>query len=50
MAKKKSKKLKEAEDDLIFYLEYYKSFNERFKKRVVDKEIKELEDKIKNES
>lgn len=50
MAKKKVKKIKEAEDDLIFYLEYYKTFNERFKKRVVDKEIKELEEKIKNDS
>ena len=46
--KRKSKKLKEAEDDLMFYLEYYKKFPPEYQKRIADKEIKELEEKIKN--
>lgn len=47
--RRKSKELQESEDDLIFYLEYYNSFDSRFKKWVVDKEIRDLEDKIKND-
>ena len=45
--KKKSKELKENEDDLLFYLEYWKEFSDTFK-RVAEKEIAELENKIKN--
>lgn len=45
--KRKSKKLKEAEDDLLFYLKYYKKFPPEYRKKIADKEIKELEDKIK---
>ncbi|MBQ6694244.1 MAG: hypothetical protein IJN24_05180 [Bacteroidaceae bacterium] len=45
--KRKSKELKEAEEDLLFYLEYYKNFPAGFQKNVADKEIKELEKKIK---
>lgn len=44
--KRKSKQLREAEDDLLFYLEYYKEFPARFK-RIADKEIQDLEEKIK---
>lgn len=47
--KRKSKKLQEAEDDLLFYLEFYKKFPDSYKKRIADKEIKELEEKIKKE-
>ena len=47
MARRKSKELKENEDDLLFYLEYWKEFPDTFK-RVAEKEIAELEDKIKN--
>lgn len=46
-ARRKSKELKENEDDLLFYLEYWKEFPDTFK-RVAEKEIAELEDKIKN--
>ena len=47
MTKRKSKELKENEDDLLFYLEYWKEFPDTFK-RVAEKEIAELEIKIKN--
>lgn len=47
--KRKSKKLQEAEDDLLFYLEFYKKFPDHYKKKIADKEIKELEDKIKKD-
>ena len=47
MARRKSKELKENEDDLLFYLEYWKEFPDTFK-RVAEKEIAELENKIKN--
>lgn len=46
--RKKPKELKEAEDDLLFYLEYYKKFDSGYRKRIADKEITELENKIKN--
>lgn len=46
MARRKSKELKENEDDLLFYLEYWKEFPDTFK-RVAEKNA-ELEDKIKN--
>lgn len=46
--KRKSKKLKEAEDDLLFYLEYYKKFTPEYRRKIADKEIKELEEKVKN--
>ena len=45
MARRKSKELKENEDDLLFYLEYWQEFPDTFK-RVAEKE--ELENKIKN--
>ncbi|WP_199653036.1 hypothetical protein [Parabacteroides sp. AM08-6] len=45
--KRKSKEQKEAEEDLLFYLEYYKKFDAGYQKRIADKEIKELEDKLK---
>lgn len=47
MARRKSKELKDYEDDLLFYLEYWKEFPDTFK-RVAGKEIAELENKIKN--
>lgn len=45
--KRKSKDLKESEDDLMFYLEYWKKFPSNFQK-IAQKEIDELERKIKN--
>lgn len=45
---KKKQALKEAEDDLLFYLEFYKHFPDSFRKRIADKEIEELEKRIKN--
>ena len=48
MKKKKSKELQENEDDLLFYLEYWKEFPSTFRK-VAEKEIAELENKIKNQ-
>lgn len=47
MKKKKLKELQENEDDLLFYLEYWKEFPNTFRK-VAEKEIAELENKIKN--
>ncbi len=47
MTRRKSKELKENEDDLLFYLEYWQEFPDTFK-RVAEKEIAELENKIKN--
>ena len=47
MARRKSKELKENEDDLLFYLEYWQEFPDTFK-RVAEKEIAELQNKIKN--
>ncbi len=47
MKKKKLKELQENEDDLLFYLEYWKEFPSTFRK-VAEKEIAELENKIKN--
>ena len=46
--KRKSKELKEKEDDLLFYLEYWKKIPNHFQK-IAQKEIDELEDKIKND-
>ena len=46
--KRKSKELKEKEDDLLFYLEYWKKFPNHFQK-IAQKEIDELEDRIKND-
>ena len=46
--KRKSKELKEKEEDLLFYLEYWKKFPNHFQK-IAQKEIDELEDKIKND-
>ena len=48
MAKRKSKELQENEDDLLFYLEYWNEFPSSYKQRVAEKEIAELEQKIKN--
>ena len=45
--KNKSKELKEKEDDLLFYLEYWKKFPNHFQ-CIAEKEIKDLENKIKN--
>lgn len=45
---KKSKELKDKEDDLLFYLEYWKKFHSTFKK-IAQKEIEQLEDDIKND-
>lgn len=45
---KKSKELKDKEDDLLFYLEYRKKFPSTFKK-IAQKEIEQLEDDIKND-
>lgn len=45
---KKSKELKDKEDDLLFYLEYWKKFPNTFKK-IAQKEIEQLEDDIKND-
>lgn len=46
--KKKSKELKDKEDDLLFYLEYWNKFPSTFKK-IAQKEIDRLEDDIKND-
>ena len=49
MSKKgKSKELKDKEDDLLFYLEYWNKFPSTFKK-IAQKEIDQLEDDIKND-
>ena len=48
MVKRKSKELQENEDDLLFYLEYWKEFPSTFR-TVAEKEIAELENKIKNQ-
>ena len=45
--KRKSKELKETEDDLLFYLEYWKKFPNHFRK-IAQKEIDDLENKIKD--
>ena len=44
----KSKELKDKEDDLLFYLEYWNKFPSTFKK-IAQKEIDQLEDDIKND-
>lgn len=46
--KRKSKELKEAEEDLLFYLRFYKEFPPNYQKNIADKEIEELEKKIKD--
>lgn len=46
---RKSQALKEAEDDLLFYLEFYNHFPDGFRKRIADKEIEELEKRIKDD-
>ena len=46
--KRKSKGLNEKEDELLFYLEYWKKFPNHFRK-IAQKEIDGLEDKIKND-
>nr|DAP06530.1 MAG TPA: hypothetical protein [Caudoviricetes sp.] len=46
--KRKSKELKDKEDDLLFYLEYWNKFPSTFKK-IAQKEIDQLEDDIKND-
>lgn len=46
--KRKSKELKDKEDDLLFYLEYWNMFPSTFKK-IAQKEIDQLEDDIKND-
>ena len=48
--RRKKKELEELENDLLFYLEYYKKFPKHYQKRIADKEIKELEEKIKKKS
>ena len=45
--KRKSKELKDKEDDLLFYLEYWNKFPSTYKK-IAQKEIDELENDIKN--
>ena len=45
--KKKSKELKEKENDLLFYLEYWNKFPSTFK-RIAQKEIDDLENDTKN--
>lgn len=45
--KRKSKELEESEDDLLFYLEYWKKFPSNFQK-IAQKEIEELEKKLKD--
>lgn len=45
--KQKSKELKESEDDLLFYLDHWMKFPSHFK-QIAEKEIEELERKIKN--
>lgn len=45
--KRKSKELKEKEDDLLFYLEYWKKFPNTFQK-IAQNEIDEIERQIKN--
>lgn len=45
--KRKSKELKEKEDDLLFYLECWKKFPNTFQK-IAQKEIDEIERQIKN--
>ena len=46
--KEKTKELKDKEDDLLFYLEYWNKFPSTFK-RIAQKEIDQLEDDIKND-
>ena len=46
--KKKTKELKDKEEDLLFYLEYWNKFPSTFK-RIAQKEIDQLEDDIKND-
>ena len=46
--KGKSQELKDKEDDLLFYLEYWNKFRSTFKK-IAQKEIDQLEDDIKND-
>lgn len=46
--KRKSKELKEKEDDLLFYLEYWKKFPNTFQK-IAQKEIDEIERQIKKQ-
>lgn len=45
--RRKSRQLKENEDDMLFYLENWKKFPDHFQK-IAQKEIDELEKKIKN--
>lgn len=45
--KRKSKELKENEDDLLFYLKYWKKFPSNYQK-IARKEIEDLENRIKN--
>lgn len=45
--RRKSKKLKEDEYDMLFYLENWKKFPDHFQK-IAQKEIDELQEKIKN--
>ena len=45
--KRKPKALKESEEDLLFYLEHWTKFPSHFK-QIAEKEIEELEEKIKN--
>ena len=47
--KRKSKELKEAEEDLLFFLNYYRKFPDNYRKKIADKEIKELEEKNKKQ-
>ena len=46
--KRKSKELKDKEDELRLYLEYWNKFPSTFKK-IAQKEIDQLEDDIKND-
>ena len=45
--RRKSKELKESEDDLMFYLENWEKFPNHFQ-NIAKKEIEALENKIKN--
>lgn len=45
--RRKSKEVRENEDDLLFYLEYWNKFPNHYK-TIAQKEIDDLETKIKN--
>lgn len=46
--RRKPKAITEDEDDLLFYLEYWKKFPDHFQK-IAQREIDDLQNKIKND-